>query len=471
MTAPWDRRRASEQARVEELVLGPWLPAAVGFSSTWSNRIRDAGIAVGSLRTREDLLQLPPARELDLLRDSGIGAPGLLMRPTEDQVKAHATRSTLVDIARSIRREGRTGQRRAILTEYKPIHVHRGGVDDDLAIAYSRRDLDRLHRTGARAASVLGLDDTDYLVSAVPAGPTLDWWAVYHLGLGSSMLALHPRGTGDGLERTLASFRLLPVTAVAVLTDEAVELAAAITETPEVSCDRVDTVVVVGPPPDEGTRAAIVDSWRAAGANRDVRVRALWAPSEARAAWAECAEGVTGLHTYPDMEVLEVIDPQVGTPSPSDGDLTYTSAGWHGSALLRYQTGAYVEGLSDDPCPACGRTVPRILGEPLPNAWQPVAATADGTERVDLRGAAVLLAGLPEVDLWRIEVGPATSRQRTHRVLVELAGRLPEPEVEGLARRLRTAIGSDQVEVDLVADAVVIERRIAELGSVFADLT
>ncbi|MBW3621404.1 MAG: hypothetical protein KY461_14260 [Actinobacteria bacterium] len=471
MTAPWDRRRRSEQARVEELVLGPWLPAAVGFSSTWSQRVRDAGLSTRSLRSREDLALLAPTREVDLLRDSGPGAPGLLMRPTEDQIKAHATRSTLMDIARSIRREGRSGQRRAVLTEYKPIHVHRGGVDADLAIAYSRRDLDRLHRAGARAAAVLGLDDTDYLVSAVPAGPTLEWWGVYHLGLGSSMLALHPRGAGDPLARAIASFRLLPVTAVAVLAGEAVELAATITESAEVSCDRVDTVVVVGPPPDAERRAAIADAWRAAGANRDVRVRALWAPSEARAMWAECAEGGTGLHTYPDMEVLEIIDPQTGATSPSDGDLTYTSAGWHGSALLRYQTGAYVEGLSDDACPACGRTVPRILGEPLPAAWQPAITTEAGGERADLRGAAVVLAGDPAVEVWRIEASPTAPRRRTHRVLVEVAGRLAQEDADGLARRLRAAVGTETLEVELIADPVVVERRVEELGSVFADLT
>lgn len=469
MTAPWDRRSPAEQHRVEELVLGPWLPAAVSFSSTWSELVRDVGLTPASLRSRDDLARLPASREVDLLRRSGLGAPGLLMRPTADQVKAHASGSALLDIARSIRREGRAGQRRAILTEYKPIHVHRGGVDGDLAIAYSRRDLDRLHRAGARAAAVLGLDDSDYLVSAVPAGPTLAWWGAYHLALGSSMLALHPRGAGDDLTRVLGSFDLLPVTAVAVVPDEAIELAATIAESAGVAADRVDTVILVGPPPDDDTRAAVADAWRAAGASRDVRVRALWAPPEVRAPWAECAETVSGLHTYPDMEVLETLDPQTGAVSDADGDLVYTSAGWHGTALLRYQTGTYVEAIATEPCPGCGRTVPRIVGEPYPDAWQPLAATADGEDRVDLRGAAVALADVPAVEVWRIEVGPAP-RRRTHRVVVEVAGRVGEDDVEGLERRLRAATGSATLEVEVVPDPVLVQRRIEELGSVFADL-
>ncbi len=471
MTAPWDQRSPDEQTRVQGLVLDQWLPSAIAFTATWADLARDRGIGRGASQTRPELAAFPPVRELDLLRASGTGAPGLLMRPTEDQVKAHAAGGTLRAIARSIRRSGPDGKRLALLTEYKPIHVHRGGVDDDLAIAYSRSDLDRLHRAGARAAAVLGLDDTDYLVSAVPAGPTLAWWGVYHLALGASMLALHPRGAGDDLERCLASFGLLPVTAVAVATDEAEALAGVIAGADGVDAVRVDTVVLVGPPPSDEDRGRIAEAWQAAGASRDLRVRALWAPSEARALWAECAEGGAGLHTYPDMEVVEVVDPLTGAPSDADGDLTLTSAGWHGTALVRYQTGTYVGGVDRDACDACGRSVPRITGPFLPSAWQPRMTRSGGTERVDMRGVGAVLADEPAVGAWRVEVGPATTRSRTHRVLVEVAGRLDDAATDGLARRLEAATGASEVDLRVVADPVVVERRIEEDGSAFSDRT
>lgn len=471
MTAPWDRRSPAEQERIEGLVLEQWLPAVVDMSATWSDLVEDQGLTPRDLRDRAGLARLRPVRELDLLRASGTGGPGLLMRPTEEQVKAHASTSSLWDIARSIRRDARAGKRRAVLTEYKPIHVHRGGADDDLAIAYSRRDLDRFHRAGARAASVLGLDDSDYLVSAVPAGPRLDWWGVYHLALGASILALHPRGAGDDLGRCLASFRLLPVTTVAVATDEAVELAALALEDEAVGVDRVDTVIVVGPPPSEEVRAEITEAWRAAGATRDVRVRALWAPSEARALWAECAEGATGLHTYPDLEVLEVLDPLTGHPSDADGDLVTTSAGWHGTALLRYQTGTYVGGLDTEACPACGRTVPRVVGDVLPRAWQPATRASAGAERVDMRGVPAVLAGAQGVEAWRVEVGPKTARSRTDRVLVEVAGSVDADAAERLRERLEASTGASVVDLQVVADPLLVQRHVEEAGSVFADLT
>jgi hypothetical protein len=472
VTAPWDRRSPAEQERVAELVLGQWLPAAVAFSATWSELARDEGLATTRLDGRDDLARFPPSREVDLLRASGPGAPGLVMRPTEDQVKAHATGSTLLDVARAIRRDAREGKRRALLTEYKPVHVHRGGVDDELAVAYSRRDLDRLHRAGARAARLLGLDDSDYLVNAVPAGPRLAWWGVHHLALGASILALHPRGAGDDLERLLPSFALIPVTAVAVTVDEALPLAELVADDADIAFDRVDTVVLVGPPPDDETRDEITEAWSRAGAARDVRVRSLWAPSEARALWAECREGTTGLHTFPDLEVAEVLDPLTGLPSDGDGDLVYTSAGWHGSALLRYQTGAYVGGVDRAACPACGRTVPRVVGDVAPHAWQVAAHTAAGWERVDMRGVAAVLSGAPGVETWRVEVGPDGRRGATDRVLVEVAAsHLDDAEREGLRRRLENATGSGRVELAVVADRLVVDRHVDELGSVFADLT
>lgn len=471
MTAPWDHRSPREQSRVEGLVLERWLPAASAFSSYWADRVEELGASGRDLDSRADLDRFPPSRELDLHRAGGPGTPALLMRPTEDQIKANAAGSTLLQIARDIRRDGPDGKRRALLTEYKPVHVHRAGADDDLAIAYSRSDLDRLHRAGARAAAILGLDDTDYLISAVPSGPTLDWFGIYHLALGASMLALHPRGHGDDLDRTLASFSLLPATAVAVPVDEAAELASLLAADTDTDCIRVDTVVTVGPPPDADTREAIRAAWVAAGANRDVSIRAAWAPPEARALWAECGDGQHGLHTYPDMEVVQVTDPLTGVPSDGDGDLTYTSAGWNGTALVRFQTGTYIERLvTDEPCPGCERTVPRIVGEVYPLAWQPIASTVDGHVRVDLRGAAAVLATRSGIEAWRVEVGPATGRSRTHRILVEVAGHIPDGEHDDVQRRLANAIGGP-VELVVVPDAALVQQAIDGVGSVFADLT
>ena len=62
------------------------------------------------------------------------------------------------------------------------------------------------------------------------------------------------------------------------------------------------------------------------------------------------------LERQDDLEVLEVVDALSGEPSDGAGDLVLTTLGWHGTALLRFQTGVLVGGLETDPCPASGTT-------------------------------------------------------------------------------------------------------------------
>jgi hypothetical protein len=373
-------------------------------------------------------------------------------------------------IAGAIRQGGAEGERRTLLEEYKPIHVHRGGADDDLVVAYSRSDLDRLHRCGARVATVLGLDDADYLVSAVPAGPWLDWWGVYHLALGASILALHPRGADDGLDRVIEALPLVPTTVVAVRLDEAVELAATLVEE-GLSADRVHTVLTVGPPPDDETRGAVADAWAAAGASpSDLVVRALYAPPEARALWAEPRAAPTGLVTYPDLEVLEVVEPLTGEPTEGPGDLTLTTAGWHGTALLRFQTGIYVDGIDRDPCPQSGITAPRIVGEVVPWAWQPeVQVDPDHVRHFDFRLAGALIGSVPGVASWRIELRGPTQKVRHDRLLIELGGVVEDRALADLSERLEVGVGLAPTELTTVEDAAVVAARVDEDGTPFVD--
>ncbi len=466
MTAPWDRRSDAERARVEALVLDQWLPAAVAFSSHWSRVADELGLRVADLDSRTDLGRFPPSRERDVADAGGPGAPGLLMRPTEEQIKAYASGGLLWQIAGTIRRQGAAGKEQTLLEEYKPIEIHRMGREGRLAVGSTRTDLDRLHRVGARAAAVLGLGDRDYLVSAVPAGPHLDFWGIYHLALGASILALHPRGNGDPLEAVVDDLRLVPVTAVVVPVDEAQPLAGLV-RSAGVDASRIGTVVTVGPPPQAATRTRIGEAWRAAGAPASVRVRALWHASGARALWAECAEGsAMGLHTYPDLEVLEVVDPVTGAVTDTDGDLTYTSAGWHGTALLRFQTGDHVEAITPEPCPACGRQVPRIVGEVTPGAWQPDVTVGGEPAVVDFRGVAAVLATAGGIEAWRAELRAGRGGDVLHVEVATAPGASTDDE---LATWIAAAAGTATVDLVTVEDADRIDAAIAETGSVFAD--
>jgi phenylacetate-coenzyme A ligase PaaK-like adenylate-forming protein len=470
VTAPWDTRSADEQVRVEAMTLAAWGPAVASAAPFWAERAASLGVASAALVDREALVRLPPARARELLTAAPAGATAVL-RPDEGQVKSHASTDVLAEVLRGIRRGGAQGKRDAILREYRPIQLHHA---DGLLIASTRSDLDRMHRAGARAAAVLGLQDDDVVLGAVPAGPTLESLAVTHLAAAASLPALHVWGASPVVGGTVvpelaavaALAALQPASVVVVRRQDAAALAETLDEA-RVDLRRLRRVVTIGPAPDEAAREEVVAAFGRAGATVDVR--ALWGPAAGRVLWAECAVGC-GLHTYPDLELLEVVDPFTGTVTDGDGDLTLTTIGWHGTALLRFQTGAWVDPLDTSPCPSCGRTVPRLVGDVVPDAWE-LPATGDRGEgtTVDLRGVAAVLATVPGVETWRCELLGPDERGPNDRLVVEVAGQLSSEQRARLADRVAAASGLvPELRTDVVGAEV--DRRIDELGGVFADL-
>ncbi len=464
MPAAWDRRSASEQARAEELLLAEWLPGAVAFAPHWTARAERIEADPRTLVTRADLDRFAPSLQGDVATRGGAA---LVQRPTESQVKAMASGSLLGRIARGISGDQLDGKRRVLLEEFKPVHVTRGGAAAELAIASSRSDLDRAHRAGARAAAVLGLGDHDYLVSAVPAGPSAAFWGVRSVALGASMLALHPRGHGDTLAQCVDAFDLVPATSVACLPEEAVAWADVLADA-DADVSRVVHVVLVGPPPTDEQREAVVEAWRRAGAlGHELVVRTLWAPDVHRGLWAECADGIEGLHTTPDMEVLETLESLSGGVTDRGGDLTITTLGWRGTTLLRYRTGVRVASLRADgePCPACGRTVPRIVGAVQPAAWQPSLRRKDGEVTLDLRALAVELEASAAA-VWRVSL---QRRRGVDGYVVELGGDIERSQVERLRGRLDRSTGVPVTSIMVSREVEPVANRIRVLGSPFVD--
>lgn len=360
----WDYRPLRVRDRARDRLLVEWLDHEVRpFSAFWAQRLSG-----GRVRRAADLDRVPVAEEADLALAGGPGNPALLLLPTEDAFKRHARRTELLAAARELRGGGAQARRAVLFRRYKPVHVHEAGVARPLTVAYTRTDLDRLHLAGARLAEVLGLGAGDALVNAVPPGPFLRFWGLYHSALATRMTALHPRGEGRAPARTLAgALAVLPPTVIALPGEEALALLDGLAAE-GARAERLRTVLWMGPPPDALTRHAVADAAARLGAD-DVRVQAVWAPESARALWGECRpptadppEAAYGLHTYPDLEYLEVRDAagsRAGETEP--GELVLTTVGWRGTVLVRAATGTWTGGLSTRAsCPNCRRTVPRL---------------------------------------------------------------------------------------------------------------
>lgn len=284
------------------------------------------------------------------------------------------------------------------------------GVGMRYPIASTRADLDTIARAGARLWAVLGLTRNDVMVSAVDPAATTEHVALQYAATGAGAPALFPGGHPADLATAI---RLAPPTVLALPTDRAVELLENMR-----GLESLRTVLLVGAPTDAERSAATHAARRAVGAG-DLAVLAVHAPAGARLLWGECREsgGSTGLHSYADLDVLQVVDPDTGEHTSSDGELVLTQLGMRGSALFRWRTADLVDSVTSSPCPSCHRVVPRAEGL---QRHALVTGIGEQGDLLDLRSVASALSGRRDVRDWRIVVG-RRDRDGAPRVVVRLA--------------------------------------------------
>lgn len=448
----WDRLGGRAQEREQGRLLSEWINREVRpFSAYWKSRL--GGRPVDSL---EALRGLDVVTETDIAALGGPGNPELLVLPTEDGFKRNASRSDLFAAAREVGRGGPDGRRSTLFRRYKPVHVHEAGIAAVVAVAYTRSDLDRLHLAGARLMEVLGLGADDAMVSAVPASPSVRFWGLYHAALAARMTAVHPRGAGQAaLRPTMRALAMLPATVLAAPVDDALELLVGLRER-RVQIAGLRTLLTIGPPPTPAVRGALVAAASVLSSS-DVSVQAVWAPEMSRTLWGECRppsadpdEATYGLHTYPDLEVVQVRDVTTGLDAPetTGGEIVLTSLGWRGTALIRVATGSWTGGLSTStPCPSCGRSVPRLAPAAADAAWQPRVRSSDGrTVRADLRLVHRVLT--PDV-LERLGVAEWSLRASGDQLVLAVDARTNRDLLAQMAARVSEVVGADvQLRVD-----------------------
>jgi hypothetical protein len=375
----WDRRKPSWIKNAQDRILRHYLAQDVyPYSPYYQVRFDEAEIGQRGLKTKADLDKLPLTTFDDIVNPASV-----VLRPDEQSIQQYARIGLVARVfwAKLWRREWVVNQR-LIDPVYKPLHWH---VDDGFPIGSSAEDVDRLAELGRRWLELAGVARYDVLVSVLPPGPNLAYWELV-LGsrqAGVSALHMNPNTTVEQLAAARPNV-------VAGRPGDLVRLLEAARPI-ERNLDGLRTLLVVGARLDDATRRhlnTLVDGQAA--------VVAAWAPPGVRSLWCQCREG-EGLHTSPDVELLELVDPLSGVPvgGDSEGEVVWTSLGWKGTVFLRLRTGVY-GAVDEDPCPACGRTTPRLIAtstaepsfarvldsHPKVQGWQAELRTVDGKEEL-----------------------------------------------------------------------------------------
>jgi phenylacetate-coenzyme A ligase PaaK-like adenylate-forming protein len=442
----WDRRTPSALAKLRnELVREQVRDVVAPYSPFYKERFAAAGLKPSTVSRVADLARLPAVGERDLCPDGDPAhAARLVVQAGEGGFALHAEGPALRRALRE-RLFDVDAYRRHVESDTRPTSYTYSGLGIRFPIASTRSDLDVITRAGARMWRVLGLSPSDVVVAALDFEPTPTRVALEYAALGARSPAFFP---GSAPEQVAATLRLVPASVIAVpagaaasLVDELADLGAPL--------DTVTTLLLLGAP-DETEREAARQALAFAGRG-SVVILAAHSPAAARVLWAECRESAvagtpTGYHTYPDLDVVDLVDPESGEPAAAEGggELVVTQLGLRGSALLRWRTGDLVGGIAPSTCPTCRRTVPRVgpvvRRGALVTAFEP---TVGRPGHLDLRSIAGALAGRADLADWRVIVRTSV-RHGTDEALVYVVPAMGTDEAElavATARDLRVAAG------------------------------
>jgi phenylacetate-coenzyme A ligase PaaK-like adenylate-forming protein len=411
VAAPWDHRSANEQRRTaDQLVHTTLVHQALSHVPYVRHLLASAGVDARLIRKTEDLHRVPFSMRRDVLDPARNpeGPAGFILKGTAEGVKRFADRSVLYRVAAARLFGGEEVQELAIEAASRSVHLHLvngpGGV---LPISYTRDDLDLFARAGARLASLTGIDREDRLLNLVSFGPTLDFWGIFYMAHGVGMTALHSRREGGDLASAVSTSLEERPTVIALPAEEAPDFPD-LALSAGMSLEGLRVVLAVGRSLTREERQRIGEALTRAGAPQ-ARVAAAYGVAEGRVLWGECAvpAGTTetfGFHTYPDMELIEIVSPETGAPlgDETPGEIVVTPLGFRGGGAPRWRSGDMaLGGVTHRPCPNCGRKVPRVGPSVRRDAWQQRVNLRGQRTRLDLREIGSTLAGFRD---WQVQV-------------------------------------------------------------------
>ncbi|MEI6130032.1 MAG: AMP-binding protein, partial [Planctomycetota bacterium] len=248
------------------------------------------------------------------------------------------------------------------------------------------------------------------VANVFPYAPHLAFWQVFSAGQATGMMVLSTGGGkvmgSSGDLRAIARLRAEALIGVPGYIYHLLRRGAA--EGIDLSSIKIVVLGAERVPP--GMKLKIRSLLAQMGA-KDVRVFGTYGFTEARMAFAECPtqdNEYTGYHLYPDLAIFEVVDPKTGevVPDGCDGELVFSPLQARASCVFRYRTGDLVRGgIRYEPCPHCGRTVPRISSDlTRESSLKDLQLLKIKGTLVNLEDCAMLLGSMPEIEEWQIEL-------------------------------------------------------------------
>lgn len=362
----WDQLPADEQRRVQNEKLHRFLTEVVApFSPYYRKLFAQHRVDPGKIKTVGDLRHLPFTTKADLIPTTEhpekfrefIIAPDLSVLKRRPRVVAEALFRGQRVVERHFERE------------FRPIFLTAttGRSAAPVSFVYTDHDMQNLRVAGTRLIETFGATTKTRGVNMFPYAPHLAFWQVVLAGLEFGMLVVSTGGGKVmGTDGNIAVIDKVKPEAIIGIPTFVYHVIRQAHEQGR-QWPQVNKIALGGEKSPLALRQRIVALLQEMGAG-DVDVCGTYGFTEARMAWGECPttpDTQSGYHLFSDMGVFEVVDPETGEVKGEGeaGELVYTPLDARGTVVLRYRTGDYVDGgITWEPCPHCGRTMPRIVG-------------------------------------------------------------------------------------------------------------
>ncbi len=376
------------------------------YSPYYRKLFEDSKLRFEDIETIDDLQRVPFTSKADIAptKDEPAKPRQFILQPDEKLIKKYASKATLVNLMWG--KITKKDVKRKLELEYKPIHVHftTGRSASPTAFTYSSRDIEFLQEAGERMLDVAKVSRDLVAINAFPYAPHLAFWQVYNAFIKLGLTSVQTGGGKImGTQKIIVALERMKAGLVTFIPGYGYHL---LREAVSQGMDFSNLKVIAsgGERASIGMKAKAKELLAKLGA-KDVRYLSSYAFTEGKAAWIQCHEQ-SGYHLYPDMEYFEVIDEEGKRVKPGEpGELVYTSLDWRGTIAFRYRTGDMTEGMDYEPCPHCGKTVPRIrMDIQRTTEIQEFNLTKVKGELINLNNFYPVLAALPEIEEWQVEI-------------------------------------------------------------------
>lgn len=409
---PWKELKRLQDEKLHYFITRILYP----FSPYYRRLFDKNNIKPSDIKTVEDLKKIPFTSKHDFLdlhtKDSGKKNLDFILQPNEDAVRKCLPKSEIIKISFFNLIKGKEYLKDTLAKEYTPIFLTAtaGTTGKPVSFLYTSYDLENLKLYGKRIIEIFKIKQAWRVVNVFPYAPHLAFWQTVFAGFSGNVFILSTGGGKSiGTEGNINSIiKVRPQFLIGVADYIYHMLRMAREQNHDLSF--ISNIVLGASRLPQGFKRKVSFLLNEMGASQ-VKVLGTYGFTESRCAWAECPTEIeisSGYHTYPDKEVVEIIDPATGEVKGEgeDGEIVYTNIDARGTCVLRYRTGDLVKGgIIYSPCPYCKRTVPRITSDIYR------ASNIKNIQFSKIKGASVNLNALEhllddkeEIDAWQIEI-------------------------------------------------------------------